>query len=344
MSDNQWDEVVNLTEYADCRGRQLKVDREHSTINDVKLIGINSANGRSYVPEALLKARPMYEGAKVNLNHHSGQRTYQDRIGAIRNVRFQANEGLFGDFQFNPKHALAEQLIWDAEHAPENLGFSHNADGRINRKAGKVFVEEIIGVRSVDLVADPATTKSLFESLEAPNMAKEMQTPVASIGSVTDMILGEVREILESDGEAATKASQIGKIAKALLKVEDQIDAAMNGKSTNDGASAAAQTQESKQMLDELNAKIKELQDHNNLLESKSQARAMLEEAKVEVNDVRIDAVVAATTPEAKKALVESWPVKTLVEEIRPRSGGKVGDWKPPADPKETAKRLKSRR
>ena len=73
-------------------------------------------------------------------------------------------EGLFADFHFNPKHALAEQLAWDAEHAPENVGFSHNVEARIARRADRVVVEAITRVQSVDLVADPATTRGLFES------------------------------------------------------------------------------------------------------------------------------------------------------------------------------------
>ena len=51
----------------------------------------------------------------------------------IRDVK-AGGEGLFADFHFNPKHALAEQLLWDAEHAPENVGFSHNVEARTARR------------------------------------------------------------------------------------------------------------------------------------------------------------------------------------------------------------------
>ena len=102
------------------------------------------------------------------MNHPKGDpstpRDYQDRIGAIHNVALRPGEGLFGDFQFNPKHALAEQLLWDAEHAPENVGFSHNVEARVRRSGERVVVEAILRVQSVDLVADPATTRGLFES------------------------------------------------------------------------------------------------------------------------------------------------------------------------------------
>ena len=75
-----------------------------------------------------------------------------------------ADDGLFADFHFNPKHALAEQLLWDAEHAPENVGFSHNVEARTARRGDRLVVEAITRVQSVDLVADPATTRGLFEA------------------------------------------------------------------------------------------------------------------------------------------------------------------------------------
>jgi hypothetical protein len=138
----------------------------------VKVLGLESRNGRTYLPEALAQAVPLYEGAKVNVNHPKGgpqaPRDYQDRIGAIRNVALRAGEGLFADLFFNPKHALAEQLAWDAEHAPENVGFSHNVEARTSRAGDRVVVEAILRVQGVDLVADPATTRGLFEAVGDP--------------------------------------------------------------------------------------------------------------------------------------------------------------------------------
>ena len=144
-------------------------------IRGVKVLGLESRNGRTYLPEALAQAARLYEDAKVNVNHPKGNpaapRDYQDRIGTIRGVVMRPGEGLFGDFHFNPKHALAEQLIWDAEHAPENVGFSHNVEARTVRRGDRVVVEAITRVQSVDLVADPATTRGLFESAaEAPRL------------------------------------------------------------------------------------------------------------------------------------------------------------------------------
>jgi len=157
-----------LQEFVDSRGVEMRVDRHRGVIRGVKILGTESRNGRTYLPEALREAARLYEGAKVNVNHPRGNpaavRDYQDRMGVLRSVAARPDAGLFADFHFNPKHALAEQLIWDAEHMPENVGFSHNVQARTSRRGDRVVVEAITKGESVDLVADPATTRGLFES------------------------------------------------------------------------------------------------------------------------------------------------------------------------------------
>jgi hypothetical protein len=171
-----------LQEFCDSRGLALRVDRQAGLIRGIKILGPRSRNGRDYLPDALARSVGLYEGAKVNVNHPKGHplapRDYQERIGVIRNVAHRTGEGLFADFHFNPKHYLSEQLVWDAEHAPENVGFSHNVQARTRRQGETILVEEILQVHSVDLVADPATTRGLFEGLsttdETPNVVMDL--------------------------------------------------------------------------------------------------------------------------------------------------------------------------
>ncbi|MCC6493097.1 MAG: hypothetical protein IT424_08745 [Pirellulales bacterium] len=156
-----------LQEFVDSRGVTLRVDRASGLLRGVKLIGLQSLNGRRYRPAALAAAVSLYEGAKVNVNHPTegplAPRDYRDRLGVIRQVEFRPDEGLFGNLHYNPKHPLAEQLAWDAENNPRNVGFSHNVLARLSREAGRSVVESIAHVQSVDLVADPAATQGLFE-------------------------------------------------------------------------------------------------------------------------------------------------------------------------------------
>jgi hypothetical protein len=162
--------VETIREFTDSRGIRLGVDREAGVIRGVKLLGLESSNGRTYLKEPVARAIGLYEGAKVNVDHPhdkpDGPRSYGDRMGIVENVRIeQGAGGLRGDFRANPKHALWEQLAWDAEHSPQSVGFSHNIVGKTSTKGGKTVVEEISRVTSVDLVADPATTRGLFEEI-----------------------------------------------------------------------------------------------------------------------------------------------------------------------------------
>lgn len=178
-----------LQEFCDWRGVALRVDRPASVIRGVKILGLESRNGRVYLPEALAQAARLYEEAKVNVNHSqanpAGPRDYRDRIGLVRNVAVRDGEGLFADFHFNPKHALAEQFLWDAEHVPENVGFSHNVQAQTSRRGDRVVVESISRVLSVDLVADPATTRGLFESRAPGSQGPASQN--LSVQSVADL-------------------------------------------------------------------------------------------------------------------------------------------------------------
>jgi hypothetical protein len=227
-----------LLEYVDSRGVKLAVDREAGIIKGVKILGLESKNGRTYPKETAARAVGLYEGSKVNVNHPKGNpggpRDYQDRIGVLCNVRVeQGDGGLRGDFRFNPKHALAEQLVWDAEHSPENVGFSHNVEARTSRKDGRVIVEEITRVQSVDLVADPATTRGLFEQTE-PQKRKGKQVEYSEL---TESELRANRpDILKAIVEAAMAAHADSESEKAkdakIVALEAETKALKEDKAT----------------------------------------------------------------------------------------------------------------
>jgi hypothetical protein len=219
-----------LQEYCDSRGASMRVDAQAGVIRGVKLLGLESRNGRSYLPETLAQAARLYEDAKVNVNHPKGNpngpRDYQDRIGTIRGVTMRREEGLFGDFHFNPKHALAEQLVWDAEHAPENVGFSHNVEARTSRRGERVVVEAILRVQSVDLVADPATTRGLFESAESGGAAEspagaeardEAVPAAAATAPSLDDLKRDYPELVESIGRL--QAAELGRLQREVERL-----------------------------------------------------------------------------------------------------------------------------
>ena len=220
-----------LQEFVDSRNVALRVDREAGVIHGVKVLGYQSRNGRIYPKETMSRAASMYEGVKVNVNHPEvdpkAPRRYEDRIGMLKGVTVgQGNDGLFADLHFNPKHLLAEQLIWDAEHAPGNVGLSHNVAARCGHHNGSTVVEEIKQVVSVDLVADPATTFGLFESDQA-NAQEENDMPLTEL-TLKDLQDGRpdlIEQLLEAERASETQQEKDRKI-KELTEQVDQLEVA----------------------------------------------------------------------------------------------------------------------
>ncbi len=152
----------------------IRVDRKAGVIHDVRILGPSSANRRRYLPEAISAARNLYEGKPVNYDHPrrdgaGAERSIDDRAGWLLNVQVSKG-GLSGDFHYLKSDPRAAKIVEAAERNPNLFGLSHNAEGRTRRDGEITIVEEITKVRSVDLVSDPATTRSLFESMEQEHM------------------------------------------------------------------------------------------------------------------------------------------------------------------------------
>ncbi len=349
---------ITFTESVDNAGRKLAVDSENGVIRGVKIIGLKSLNGREYLQEAINKALPLYEGSKVNIDHITdpkARRPYKDRFGYLENVKPDTQDGgAVGDLKFNPKHALAEQVIWDATHRPENFGLSHNVEGTSVTRDGKTIVDQINKVHSVDLVADPATTKSLFESENMP--AKTLKQLAESLTSAT--LKAGMLKLFEDDMPAAGMADQsaapvmaapddgdgdddkveaafqamvmsvvcddsldtAGKLAKIKLILTSKDKIQGNDKPAEPPADSPAE--ESKK---ESAAAIGKLQEELKQLKAEKSVRSLVESCKVEATDVQIEAAIAL--PEAKrKAFIESLAKKTDKQGFRPgaRSSGPI--------------------
>jgi len=165
--------LINLLEIT--HSPSARVDRTAGIIRGVKVLGGNSKNRRVYTESAMRSAIGLYRGLAVNIDHPDRERpnkdrSVSDRFGQLENVRFERG-GIFADLHFLKTHGLADQVCEAAERMPSSLGLSHNAAGRVERRAGRDVVEEIESVRSVDIVADPATTSGLFESYGGEKMS-----------------------------------------------------------------------------------------------------------------------------------------------------------------------------
>ena len=197
-----------------------KLDRENHVLRGVKILGLKSKNGRRYLPEAASNAQSLYEGASCNIDHPPNanqSRSFADRFGKIIEVRKDADGGLSANLKYNPKHPYAQAFEWWAENEPSAIGMSHNAIGEGRTEDGVFLIEKIVSVRSVDLVADPATTKGLYE-----NMNDDLTLP-AETDEGYDAQLGHVIHAITKDSSLSMEEKK--KKIMALLKLMDDGEA-----------------------------------------------------------------------------------------------------------------------
>lgn len=295
-----------------------KVDATRGVIEGVKLIGTVSKNGRVYPPSVLSKAVRLYEGAKVNVDHPStgnpsSPRGYRDRIGVMRNARFVEGSGIYADFHYNPQHALAKQLAWDAENNPESLGFSHNALTRVSGKdrQGREIVEEIVSVRHVDLVADPATTRGLFESEYNMDPEQSMSAPTSSdpLEMLIDTMASKIMDISKGDGDAKTKAKAITE----LLKKQDKIMAMLKEPAAGSTDEPAAAEEHTKLInkINGLTAKLEQYEAKEKAatlkatVEQELAAAGLAKDNSVQVSELFMKQLLATESVSDRAALIK---------------------------------------
>lgn len=208
----------------------IKLNRETAVLSNVKIVGLTSVKNRRYTRKALNEALPLYEGVRVNLNHGKSADgdpmghpsvDVRDRFGRIRNARLEA-DGAYGDLHYNPKHTFAAQFEWFAENDPSAIALSHDAilKGPYPETAEAIrIIESIPKVFSVDVVADPGSTRGLHESADMDLDAEGMDDSLygeEDEDPAKEHLANAICEIVKDD--SLDMAEKLKKI-KALLGV-----------------------------------------------------------------------------------------------------------------------------
>lgn len=300
-----------------------QVDRDAGVIRNVKIIGLESANGRGYSPKALREAKHFYEGLSVNIDHPekaNGKRGVKDRFGKLENVREQA-DGLYGDLPYLKSHPLAEMIAEVAERMPEQLGLSHNAEGRVAVRGGKNIVEQITRVRSVDMVSDPATVRGLFEANEGymdptmdPMGAAPVDEPVET--SAEEQLKAGILAAISAKMSEATP-EQLKKVL-AVLELSDSASEIATG-STSAPDTEPETTEEGKTPVKNTDPTVTQLQEQIKTLTAENESIKLLESAGVKADPTKIKALVGLATTEDRTALVATWPKAAAA--TAPKSG-----------------------
>lgn len=291
--------------------RPSAIDAEGAVVRGVKILGYESSNGRSYDKAAVSRARGMYEGRSVYFDHSANpaaSRSMNEKAGVIRNVA-ERDDGLYGDLHLLKTHPNTARVLEAAQTMPEAFGLSHNVDGRSVKKNGRNVVEEILKVRSVDVVAEPATTRGLFESQDGtlPAEADPAESGANMTGHKT--MSEEIKEAVES--ATAKYAEQVARLTEQVKTLGDALEA--------ERAAKAA-------------------------LETAGKCRAILESCGVEPKPFMVQALSLLSDDAARKELAESWKPVAPAAPVR-SAGGFTGTgdatYRRPENAKEFAARLK---
>lgn len=258
-------------------------------IDQVKFLGPRSTNRNPdgtvnvYAFESRRARIGLYEGAAVFVNHDrvkTTERAVEEKIGRLRGCVAQ-EAGNYGSLHLNPKHPLTEKIAWDAEHSPDSLGLSHDAQGLARVDGGDRFVD-VTGVASVDIVCGGATTSSLFESQENPMDPKPTDKPAGSPAPAP-----------------APKPAELSVLEERMAKLEESNKALLESAKTerveSDKLRVQLATRERKDKVDAL------------LLEAKLPAHAVTDVFRAQLLEAKDDAAAKALIEDRRRI---SWHVQ----------------------------------
>lgn len=325
----------NLREYVDhLPPGPLEVDEAAGIVRGVKVLGLDSKNGRRYLREAVSRAAKRYEGIKVNIDHpvSPGEaRAFACRFGRLREVRVVEDGCLRANIHYNPDHAHAKTFVWWARNDPEAIGLSHNADGEVEEaEDGTLTVVEIIEVHSVDVVADPATTNGLREShmdpldvLDTGAGDGDGNDPKPGDEHYADHIGKAVVAILNDE---AIPAEEKKKKILHLLKL-DEVGAEKPG---GDGGNPDDITDEDEdeETMESLKAKVEAYKIRDKVAERREKARCACQKVGLPaeaITEAFLGVLLDAKDGEHVKALIEDRKVvlgSTAARSIGPGGGG----------------------
>jgi hypothetical protein len=307
-----------------------QVDRDAGVIRSVRILGRTSRNGREYSDTALKQAARFYDRLGVNLNHPERQKTdgaraVEDGFGWLESIDVRA-DGVYGDLHYFRAHPCADVIVEAAVRNPRRFGLSHHAEGRVMQHQGKLVVESIESVRSVDVVQNPATNLGLFESetLTVPRTIREI------LQETDDPLAQLVEEIsfqsaadhaIDVPDEAPHKEQVAIALQSLLVKVleDEQFDVptrlqqvfrlmdAHQSTASNDFSDANAP------------AVVTQLLERIERIEVEAHCRALLESTNRSCEPARLQALAALATDDERHQLIESWPERDAGRVFRPR-------------------------
>lgn len=204
-------------------------------IRDVLLCGRESKNKRKYTEKGMGGSegvKKLYENLPVFLDHALAKpgdqppaRSTKDIAGVIRNPHW-TESGVRGDIQTAGPYGPA--LLEIANAGIRGIGMSHTVMGSINKQTSEVTVSE---AQSVDVVVNPATTKSFMEKVMPPDGQLEaLASELTAIRTERDALKTEVsalnQKLTETTATLATASAKVGTLLTETTTLTSDLKAA----------------------------------------------------------------------------------------------------------------------
>lgn len=177
---------------------------ETDTLKNCLILGEKSRNNRMYSPVALFEAVSLYNGSPVYLNHKNGERQIEDRIGTVKNARYDEGKGIMGDIECLSTHPFYATFKESYDKKVSKIGISHNSIGMGSVNDGITTVNKITKVISVDLVSSPATSTNLREAEAESESEKPIDSELMQLKEQVNLLVEELKQ-LKTASVAASK-------------------------------------------------------------------------------------------------------------------------------------------
>jgi hypothetical protein len=205
---------------------------ENKVIKNVLLCGNLSKNGYPIPPSAFgddSKTKALYENKLVFVNHLKDpskssvmNRSIEDSAGYIRNVR-KVNGKPYGDI-YTEGMPKGEMVLNLAANKVPGVGMSHCGSYRWNKNTELgTYVESVEEIFTVDVVMNPATTKTFFEQTGVNQMSEVLEKQLITVQEEKKTLLTEKVQLENKNKEHETKLTDLQKRFDQLTQENTQL-------------------------------------------------------------------------------------------------------------------------
>lgn len=218
------------------KGSAIEKSEDFAIIKGAKFIGFESRNGRLYSAVALEQAVKdgLYDDVSLydlhpdryQRNDPSFERGQDRYIGKTENARFVSGEGVIGDLRISLSNEACRTFLWRAEHDPTNIALSHECTHSIpveRDSDGKQVIDTIYEVSALATTSKPATTNTLFESIQNER-ADEMALTDAQLQTVTAEQLKKIPAFVAVSKSVESQSKELDELREKVKSLESERD------------------------------------------------------------------------------------------------------------------------